>query len=165
VVRVRKSVIAVIFSIVALTRISSASAASCQPTLPNGRGIPTEEPAPYLHGNDALSTGLDIHGTTYTFDPRRAGPGVILPDGSLRWPKIGFRRGVRGRLTIDGRRLDAPAPPLRPVIPDGYGDIGFQVAALVFPTPGCWEITGRVGNASLSFVVNVVRLDASGPAR
>jgi hypothetical protein len=71
----------------------------------------------------------------------------------MKWP---WYRWVAGTLTIEGRRLDAPAPPLEAWIPDGYGDSGFQVSGITFPTDGCWEITGRVGEGSLTFVVLVV---------
>jgi hypothetical protein len=90
------------------------------------------------------------------------GPGVVLPDGSLSM-KFGWRRGVRGALKINGRRLDSTAPPLRSDVPTGYGDIGFQPTALIFPTPGCWEVTGYVGHSSLTFVTKVIRIGA-GPA-
>jgi hypothetical protein len=45
----------------------------------------------------------------------------------------------------------------------GYRDIGFQPTYLVFPTPGCWEITGRVGTAKLTFVLFVEKV-GDGPA-
>jgi len=87
----------------------------------------------------------------------RHGPGFVGSDGSLamKWP---WWRGVSGKLTIEGRRLDAPAPPLRAHIPEGYGDSGFQSTALIFPTQGCWEVTGIVGNAQLTFVTLVVQV-------
>lgn len=90
---------------------------------------------------------------------RPGGPGEILPDGSLSM-KFGWTRGegLRGKLKIHGRRLDAPAPPLRARIPDGYGDTGFQATALIFPTEGCWEVTGEVGETSLTFVTRVVKV-------
>jgi hypothetical protein len=89
------------------------------------------------------------------FEP--GGPGFVLPDGSMgmKWP---WFREVRGQLTIDGRRLDAPAPPLWADVSPSYGDSGFQPVYLIFPTPGCWEVTGRVGEASLTFVTFVVRV-------
>jgi hypothetical protein len=89
------------------------------------------------------------------FEPK--GSGFIRPDGSLlmKWP---WWRGARGKLSIEGRRLDAPAPPLRSAIPDGYGDAGFQATALNFPTEGCWEVTGKVGEAGLTFVTLVVKV-------
>jgi hypothetical protein len=70
-------------------------------------------------------------------------------------------RGVRGKLTIQGQRLDAPAPPLRADIPGGYGDTGFQATGLIFPTEGCWEVTGKVGESSLTFVTRVVKVEKS----
>ncbi|HEU6444676.1 MAG TPA: hypothetical protein VFL61_06425 [Gaiellaceae bacterium] len=57
---------------------------------------------------------------------------------------------------IDGLRLDAPAPPFGASIPNGYGDNGFQSTAITFPAGGCWEVTGRVGEASLTFVTLVI---------
>ena len=89
---------------------------------------------------------------------RPGGPGSIEPDGSLSM-KFGWTRGegLRGKLKIHGKRLDAPAPPLRASIPEGYGNTGFQSTALIFPTEGCWEVTGEVGDKSLTFVTRVVR--------
>jgi hypothetical protein len=91
------------------------------------------------------------------------GSGFVTQDGSLGM-KLGWRRGVRGHLTIEGRRLDGPALALRARIPDGYGDFGFQSTYVIFSTPGCWEVTGRVGDASLTFVTNVVKI-GEGPTR
>ena len=73
--------------------------------------------------------------------------------------KFPWVRGVRGKLTIQGKRLDAPAPPLRAHIPDGYGDTGFQATGIIFPSEGCWEVTGKVGDSSLTFVTRVVRVE------
>jgi hypothetical protein len=91
---------------------------------------------------------------TVVFHP--GGPGFILPDGSLSM-KFGWLRGadLRGKLTVHGKRLDASAPPLRADIPKGYGDTGFQASALIFPTEGCWEITGEVGDTRVTFVTRV----------
>jgi hypothetical protein len=72
--------------------------------------------------------------------------------------KFGWWRGVSGQLSIQGRRLDGPAPPLRAEVPDGYGDTGFQASGVIFPTEGCWEITGQVGAARLTFVNFVIRV-------
>ena len=81
-----------------------------------------------------------------------------LPDGSIPIKWGWDRVGITGTLQIEGRRLDAPAPPLRAHVPPGYGDTGFQVSTLIFPTEGCWEVTGRVGSHTLTFVVLVLRL-------
>jgi hypothetical protein len=42
-------------------------------------------------------------------------------------------------------------------VPDGYGATGFQASAVSYPTEGCWEVTGRVGDASLTFVTLVLK--------
>lgn len=135
---------------------------SCEVTRPNGVVAGSERPEPNSYGNPQLSLGpfgLWPDGIV-VFQP--GGSGFITPDGSLGM-KFGWTRGVRGQLRIDGRRLDAPASPLRSEIPKGYGEIGFQATALVFSTEGCWEVTGRVGDASLTFVTNVVKI-GDGPS-
>jgi hypothetical protein len=106
------------------------------------------------YGNDRLSVSVWRDGTVIF---RPGGPGFVLPDGALSM-KFGWERGVRGSLEIKGRRLDGAAAPLRAVIPSGYGDIGFQASALVFPTPGCWEVIGSVGQETLTFVTRVVKI-------
>jgi hypothetical protein len=78
--------------------------------------------------------------------------------------KFPWWRGVKGKLSISGKRLDSAAPPLRAAIPDGYGDSGFQATGLIFPTEGCWEVTGKVGEASLTFITRVVRESRASPA-
>lgn len=89
--------------------------------------------------------------------------GVILADsrfvesdGSIGM-KFGWWRIVSGTLTIEGRRLDAPGPPLRASVPDGYGPQGFQASGVYFPTEGCWEVVGAVGGSKLTFVIFVLR--------
>jgi hypothetical protein len=83
-------------------------------------------------------------------------PRWLMPDGSISW-KLGWWRIESGQLIITGRRLDGPAPPLRGHVPDGYGSTGFQASGVDLPTDGCWEVTGSVGDASLSVVVFVQR--------
>ncbi len=60
------------------------------------------------------------------------------------------------QLTVTGRRLDAPAPPLHAhEATNAYAeDIGSaMLVGVSFPTLGCWEITGEVHDQELSFVV------------
>ncbi len=128
----------------------------CRVTLPNGSqplGRTAACPGRRLtqprfrgnHGNGKLEVGLPTDGKL-----------LITPekDGSLGW-KFPWLRTVCGRLTITGRRLDAPAGPLRASIPEGYGETGFQASGVYFPSEGCWEITGRAGDSELTFVVEV----------
>lgn len=119
---------------------------SCPITLPNGTAPPGMPPSPTLHGNGKLWVTLHADGRI----PVR--PENVSPSGWLG-VKLPWWRAVRGTLTIEARRLDAPARPARATVPDGYGDIGFQASGVLFPSPGCWEVTGRVGESSLTFVV------------
>jgi hypothetical protein len=101
-----------------------------------------------LHGDRAQWVRLPEHGelTTY-YDPR------LPPERREIGMKFPWYRVAEGRLRVAGRRLDAPAPPLGARVPDGYAPTGFQSTGLVFPTPGCWEVTGAVGDAELRFVL------------
>ena len=118
----------------------------CPVTRPNGRIPPGESALPGMRylGNGALWT--DLYPT-----PIRPRPEDVRKDGAIEI-KVPWWRGIAGRLRIEGRRLDASAPPLSAWIPGGYGRTGFQSTAITFPTAGCWQVTGRVGNASLTFV-------------
>lgn len=106
--------------------------------------------------NDSL--GVNLPGK-FVFRP--GGPGFVDRDGALGM-KVGWERKKKGHLQISGRRMDASAPPARAYIYD-YGDSGFQPIYLVFPTPGCWEISGEVGDGRLTFVTLVEKV-AEGPA-
>jgi hypothetical protein len=62
------------------------------------------------------------------------------------------------KLIITARRLDAPTPP--PEISAGPTFTrdwkAFMLGGISFPTPGCWEITGRYEDAVVQFVIWVV---------
>jgi hypothetical protein len=111
------------------------------------------------YGNDSLTVGLPSDGR-FVFEP--GGPGFVDHDGALGI-KFGWVRHKKGYVSVGGRRLDAPAPPARAYFSDGYGDSGFLPSYLVFPTPGCWEITGKLSGATLTFVV-LVELIGDGPS-
>ncbi|MBN8655861.1 MAG: hypothetical protein J0M11_09000, partial [Anaerolineae bacterium] len=123
----------------------------CPITLPNGSVPPgiTPEEDPYSYGNGELWTSLWPQGKIVMEEHNLEADGSY----SMKW---GYVRGVEGALTIEGRRLDAEAEPLRAFISDGYGESGLQILALIFPTTGCWEVTARVGDSSLTFVTEVV---------
>ena len=134
----------------------------CEVTKPNGIAAGEDQPAPNSYGNRQVSVGpfgLWPDGTI-VFKP--GGAGFVTRNGSLGM-KFGWLRGASGELRIEGRRLDAEASPLRSEVPGGYGDRGFQATYLIFPTPGCWEVTGRVGDSSVTFVTKVVKI-GNGPA-
>ena len=104
--------------------------------------------------NESLGTGLWPNGI---IEFKLDGPGFILADGSLKM-KFWWWRYRPGSLVLEGRRLDGPSPPMRSVVPHGYGDIGFQATSLIFPTPGCWQVTGRIGDDTLIFVTLVEKV-------
>lgn len=123
---------------------------ACPVTAPNGSQPPGEEAdLDYFYGNGEIWTAFWPDGVIII------PPDRVEPDGSLSM-KFPWWRGVSGQLEITGRRLDAEAPALEADIPDGYGETGFQATALVFASPGCWEVTGKVGDSSLTFVTLVV---------
>jgi len=129
--------------------------AACSVTVPNGVSGD--------YGSTLLSVAGLWQNGTIVFKP--GGPGFVTSAGALGM-KFGWTRGVRGKLNVAGRRLDGAAAPLRLEANNGYGDIGFQASYLIFPTPGCWEITAQVGereDSKLTFVMNVVKL-GEGPA-
>jgi hypothetical protein len=123
---------------------ASAQAADveCKPTSSNEQWIANEE----------LRVG---NLRRIVFEP--GGPGFQTPDGALGW-KVLWERLISGQLSIEGRRLDEPAPPLRAEIAEGYGDRGIQPTYVIFPTPGCWQITAKLDSKPLVFVVSVKKI-------
>jgi hypothetical protein len=86
---------------------------------------------------------------------KKGGAGEVYPDGSMRM-KFLWLLTDDGPLTLEGRRLDGHAPPLRSIIPEGFVGQGFQPSSLVFPTTGCWEVTAKANGSTLTFVTRVV---------
>ena len=78
-----------------------------------------------------------------------------FPDLSFNEGTWLLGHGKKGReFTVTGRRLDAPAPPLRFSVPGVYAQ-GSQASNLHFPTEGCWEVTAKSGPSILRFVTEV----------
>src|SRR5687767_3489952 len=90
----------------------------CPVTVPKGQ--PASRPHLRSHGTNALSVELTTAGNR-AIDPRLGDSGV-LPDGALML-KYDMYRGIRGQIAIRGRRLDAPAAPLRAEVNEHYGVI------------------------------------------
>ena len=163
------------FAIVGFAKPERAQDAHCNVTLPNGIAAASPEPEQHFggtpqssknsYGNRLLSAGPFGLWPNGTIIFRPEGAGFITRDGSLGM-KFGWTRGVPGRLKISGHRLDGDAPPLRVEINDGYGDLGFQPSALIFSTPGCWQVNAQVGDrtdSQITFVTKVVKI-GDGPA-
>jgi hypothetical protein len=130
---------------------ATSAASACPVTVPNHSTPPgaRDWASEHSYGNGKLWTDF------WPFNVVVAHAEQVNADGSIemKWP---WWRGVRGTLRIEGRRLNGDAAPLRAEIPAAYGLVGFQPSGLIFPTEGCWEITGRVGDASLTFVTIVL---------
>ncbi len=130
-----------------------ADAEDCAVTRP-GAGPPGVSPDLFFgsgaaHGNGQLWVGGLWPDGVIVADAR-----FVDEDGAVGM-KFGWWRESAGELTITGRRLDGPAPPARGEVPSGYGSLGFQASGVIFPTEGCWEVTGTVAGTSLTFVTFV----------
>lgn len=141
--------VALLASAAACESPSPALDAVCVPTRPNREQPPTKMlGGSGMHGNGKLWVQLPLRGD---------GKLPVLPrsDGSLA-VKLPWWRGVHGRLTVEGGKLDGSGERVQALVPGGYGDTGFQSTAVIFPSPGCWEITGKAGHSSLTFVVDIL---------
>lgn len=59
------------------------------------------------------------------------------------------------QLQVSGTRLDGSAPQMSNTFQLAYKGYDYQPSSLLFPTDGWWNVTGRIGNLSLSFVAYV----------
>ncbi len=148
---------------------TSQAVADCPVTQPMAQPPSDASVADFNVGNDD-NTLFSILWPDSTVIFKPGGAGEIATDGSLsmKWPW--YRHKIKGQVVIEGRRLDASAPPLRSIVgccydnntaaPDCcYGDTGFTPSALIFPSVGCWEVTGKVNDHRLTFVTLVLKLD------
>lgn len=138
------------------------SRAEARSATPPAAGCPVTKPGPssrgFNYGHARLRVNLWPRGVLPAGPlPDGGSYATIQADGSIR-AKLGWWRGVEGRLRISGTRLDAAAPSLSASVPGGYPPRGFQPSGLMFPTEGCWRVVGQVGRARLVFVVFVVKL-------
>jgi hypothetical protein len=107
------------------------------------------------YGTDLLSTTLPPNGVL----------GTRVDDDGL-FQKLGWlpRGEPSAPLTVRGERLDAPSPPMKVLgvfwghsYVGGVRGRGSWASAVNFPSEGCWRITGRFEDVTLSYVVKVVR--------
>ncbi|MBI1281403.1 MAG: hypothetical protein GC179_24970 [Anaerolineaceae bacterium] len=149
--------------------LSSQATADCPVSKPTGP-MSSDKAIKDLDFSNPENTLLTILWPESTVIFERGGAGEMSADGSLsmKWPW--YRHNIKGQVVIEGRRLDADAPPLKAIVgccygnqtaaPDCcYGDTGFTPSALIFSSEGCWEVTGKVNEHRLTFVTLVVRRD------
>jgi hypothetical protein len=137
--------------------IAAAQTITCRVTIASKQPAPSPAPPSFNYGNRVIRILLHPRNGKLIAG-RLPGGGQIAtinPDGSIG-AKFGWWRAGSGKIRISGRRLDASAPPLRAHVPDGYGR-GFQATGLIFPTTGCWKVTGRYLELQISFTLLVVK--------
>ncbi len=127
------------------------------PPLPYPAKAPT---GTFWFGTDRLWTQLPVAGTW------KGLPHYTPTDPTFRQKIFFGRQGYdaykepRPKLSITGRRLDSPAPPLmadRATNGWVHPDQQFMVTGINFPTLGCWEVTARYEDDALTFVVWIAK--------
>ena len=110
---------------------------------------PESSPAGGFYGNSNLAVGVPPDGILKSRDP----------DGKLFDKMVWVGTTFRGTLRVAYRRLEVTAPAIRAVTVAGTlgGYNGPSWASRMYFDRGCWEVTGRIGDATLSFVVAVAR--------
>jgi len=148
-------------------RFSSSGASRCQVTVPNNSTPPGELPGRGYDGNGAIWTALPRNGNVVGVRKELLSHPSELPEGvfgivgadgaiAVKFPWWG-RRGATDPLAITGRRLDQSGSPLRVAAPPVSGTPGFWASRIIFPTEGCWSVTGRAQAGALTFIVRVTR--------
>ena len=114
-----------------------------------------------LHYEDGLWVTIPGNGVT------ELAPSETIAFGALagwRSDTVTWLRdeGVEGFILVSGKQLDAESElaPQTPLSPQRqYAREGFTQTGLAFPHPGCWEVTGSVGERSITWVVEVRFID------
>lgn len=135
--------------------------ASCPVTVPRDPLFTAPDPyspaspfeSNFWYGSNALWTDLPKDGIWYGL-PYNAGG----YSQKVFWWREGYvwNQEPEPALTITAERLDAPAPLFESLeATNAYAnDIGSaMLTGVSLPTLGCWKITGKYGDAELSFVV------------
>jgi hypothetical protein len=136
----------------ALLRVETTE--SCPVTIPNGSNPPRQPRIVTWHGNGLLWAAWLNPDGIYTVPPDQVGP-----DGSIGAKLYWVTSPPRSAPAISGQRLDAPAPPLQ-MLGANMGSFSGAAnpswaTAVVFPTPGCWRVTARMKDVSLTYAVDV----------
>ena len=150
----------IVLSLIAFTGPQAGRTAApdaCPVTTPNHHSLGIVPESADWHANDGIGTEL-WPGGKVVFRP--GGAGQILSDGSLQMKFLWAK--PLGEMSIEGKRLDAEAALLRSQLAPSHNADPFQPSYLIFPTPGCWEVTARVGDSRLTFVTEVMKTERTG---
>jgi hypothetical protein len=142
------------FAVRARAYLRIESTAACPVTLPNRSRPPGQPHKLPWYGNGLLWAGLSRDGI-YAVSPDRVGA-----DGSIGNKLLWATRTGSSKPGVSGERLDAPAAPLRVLGVNRGSFAGAErpsfMSAVTFPTAGCWRLTARLGDVSLTYVVSVI---------
>ena len=134
-------------------RLRLRAAQGCPVTLPNGNRPPGQPRGVGWYGNGLLWAGVERDGT-WTARVDQVGE-----DGTIGNKLLWVTTPPWEKPTVTGERIDADAPPLHV---SGVNTGSFSSAAnpshmtpVGFPTPGCWRLRARLGDVSLTYVVQV----------
>jgi hypothetical protein len=135
-----------------LLRLSAPNPAlTCPVTVANGSTPPGLQPLSQYHGNGALWALLPGSGV---YRERAESDGTIFE--KILW----FAAGIDGGIAVVAQRLDASAASLRTQAvlgsPAGFRGSGAWADRVWFSSAGCWKLTGRIRDVSLSYVVEVI---------
>lgn len=103
------------------------------------------------------NTDRTIWATFWGWDFVGHGPNEAYPrTGYVATRKVLWYKPTEYALTVTGRRLDGPAPPVLYDIANDPRPLGIiQASRIDFPTAGCWELDAKAGPSELRFIVQV----------
>jgi hypothetical protein len=122
--------------------ITLGDAEPCPVTLPHSGGPPGISPDAFFGWGASYGNGTLWVGGLWPRGVIEAGPDFVAKDGSVGM-KFGWWRAARGKLTITGRRLDAPLRPWGDWSPTATAPSAFRPAVLISRprvvgrSPGC----------------------------
>lgn len=159
----RSVALVLLLTLLACITTSSAAAQSIPNTCPvtKPEDQPFVPPSPYpakapagafWFGTDELWTMLP----SGSWKGCRATPAIAFSEKLAFWRQGYDQTETQPLLTLTGRRLDAPSPPLIPKgASNGYRQDGksFMVTGVNLPSVGCWELTAHYKEHDLTFVV------------
>jgi hypothetical protein len=132
---------------------------TCPVTVPRGGRPPlSSSPGPQWHWNGVMWAWPARDGV-FTATPDNQGwPGD--PPGSIA-TKLYWFASVDDVLKVEGERLDAASPPMVVHRVNRGQSSSWRgptwATPVTFPSEGCWRLTARLGDVSLSYILKVSR--------